>query len=93
MSVHPMSNDYLRATGRLVGEMIVVVKCRGEEARNMQLRRTRRSTHNNRRALVNVHDDAHRCCFGKGKARFTLDCPLECSEGDHLHTFCLFIIN
>ena len=42
------------------GEMIVVhVKFRGEEEGNMLLRRTRRSTHNNRGALVNVHDDAH----------------------------------
>ena len=41
MSVHPAY--YLRATGRLGGEMIVVVKCRGEEAGNMLLRRTRRS--------------------------------------------------
>ena len=29
---------YLRATGRLGGEMIVVVKCRGEESGNMLLR-------------------------------------------------------
>ena len=61
MSVH--SAYYLRATGRMGGEMIVVVKCRGEEAGNMLLRRTRRSTHNNRQALVNVHDDAHRRAF------------------------------
>jgi hypothetical protein len=54
MSVHPAY--YFRATGRLGGEMIVVVKCRAEEAGNMLLRRTRRSTHNNRRALDNVHD-------------------------------------
>ena len=53
-------------------------KCRGEEAGNMLLRRTRRSTHNNRPALVNVHDDAPRCCLGKGKTRFTLDCTMEC---------------
>jgi hypothetical protein len=39
--------------------MIIVVKCRGQEVENMLLRRTRRSTHNNRGALVNVHDDAH----------------------------------
>ena len=44
MSVH--SSYYLRAKGRLGGEMIVVVKCRGEEAGNMLLRRTRRSAHN-----------------------------------------------
>ena len=71
MSVHPVY--YLRATGRMGGGMIVVVTCRGEEAGNILLRRTRRSTHNNRGALVNVHDDAHRCCLGKGKTRFTLD--------------------
>ena len=67
MSVHPAC--YLRATGRMGGEMIVVVKCRGEEGGNMLLRRTRRSAHNNRRALVNAHDDAHRCCLGKGKTK------------------------
>ena len=78
MSVH--SAYYLRDTGRLGGEMIVVVKCRGEEAGNMLLRRTRRSTHNNRWSLVNVHDDSHRCCLGKGKTHFTLDCPMECCE-------------
>ena len=80
MSVH--STYYLRDTGRLGGETIVVVKCRGEEVANMLLRRTRRSAHNNRRALVNVHDDAHRCYLGERKARFTLDhdCPIECHE-------------
>ena len=67
MSVH--SAHYLRATGMMGGEMIVVhVKFRGEEEGNMLLRRTRRSTHNNRGALVNnVHDDTHRCCLGTGK--------------------------
>ena len=55
-----------REVGR---EMIVVVKCRGEEAGNMLLRRTRRSahnncwtrrlTHNNLWSLVNVHDDLY----------------------------------
>ena len=39
----------------LRGEMIVMVKCRGEEAGNMLLRRTRMSTHDHRRAHVNVH--------------------------------------
>ena len=38
------------------GDMLVMVKCGGEEAGNMLLRRTRRSTHNDRGALVNVHD-------------------------------------
>ena len=73
---------YLRAAGNMGGGMIVVavVKCRGEETGNMQLRQTRRSTHNNCGALVNVtrHDDVHYCCLGEGKARFTLDCPIEC---------------
>ena len=77
MSVHPAY--YLRATGRMGGEIIVVVKCRGEEAENMLLRQMCRSTHNNLRALVNVHDDSHCCYLGKGKTRFTLDCPMECS--------------
>ena len=77
MSVHPAY--YVRATGRMGGEMIVVVKCRGEEAGNMLLRRTRRLAHNNCLALVNVHDDAHHGCLGKGKTRFTLDGPMECS--------------
>ena len=76
MSVHPAY--YLRATGRMGREMIVVVECRGEEAGKMLLRRTRRSAHNNRRTLVNVHDDAHCCCLGKDKTRFTLDGPMEC---------------
>ena len=44
----------------------------------MLLRQTCRSTHNNRRAFVNVHDDTHQCCLGKGKTSFTLDCPIEC---------------
>ena len=66
MSVHPAY--YLRATGRLGGEMIVVVKCRGEETGNMLLRQTNRSAHNNCQALVNAHDET----------RFTLDCPMEC---------------
>jgi hypothetical protein len=35
-SVH--SPYYLRATGNMGGEMIVVVKCRGEEAGSMLLR-------------------------------------------------------
>ena len=70
MSVHPAL--YLMSTGRMGGKMIVVVKCRGEEAGNMLLRRTRRSTHNNRRALVNVHDDSHQCYLGKGKTFFVL---------------------
>jgi hypothetical protein len=39
MMVHPAY--YLRATRKLGGAMIVVVKCRGEEAQNMLLRRTR----------------------------------------------------
>ena len=65
---------YLRATGKMGGEMIVVVKCRGEEAGNMLLRRTRRSTHNNCRDLVNVHDDMHRCCLGKGKTPHRMPC-------------------
>ena len=64
------------------GEMIVVVRCRGEDAGNMRMRRTRRSTHNNRRALVNVHDDTHQCCLGKGKTSLTLGCPIECSPPD-----------
>ena len=38
---------YSRAAGNMGGEMIVVVKCRGEEAGNMLLRQMRRSTHNN----------------------------------------------
>ena len=76
MSVHPAY--YLRATGRMGEEMIVVVKCRGEEAGNMLLRQARRSTHNNRQALVNVHDDVYHGCFGKGKTSFTVDCPIEC---------------
>ena len=76
MSVHPAY--YLMATRRMGGEMIVVVKCRGEESGNMLLRQTRRSTHNNCRALVNVHDDTHHCCLGKSKTRLTLDCPMEC---------------
>ena len=37
---------YLRAAGNKGGGMIVVVKCRGEEAGNMLLRQTRRSIHN-----------------------------------------------
>ena len=63
-------------------EMRVVVKCRGEEAGNMLLRRTRRSAHNHSQTLVNVHDDTHRCCLGRGKCktRFTLDGPKECCE-------------
>ena len=67
--------------------MIVVVKCRGEEAGNMLLRQTRRSTHNNRRALVNVHDDAHpsRCCLSKGKVRFSLDRTIECRRAARLN--------
>ena len=60
------------------GEMIVVVKCKGKEVGNMLLRRTRRLTHNNGRALIDMHYDAHRCCLGKGKASFTLDRPVEC---------------
>ena len=48
----------IRTVGIMGGEMIVVVKCRGEEAENMLLRQTRRSTHNNCGTLVNVHDDA-----------------------------------
>ena len=63
--------------------MIVVVKCRGEEAGNMLLRRTRRSTHSNCGALVNVHDDAHRGCLGKGKSRFTLLCDDVPTLGSH----------
>jgi hypothetical protein len=62
----------------LRGEMIVMVKCRGEEAGNMLMRRTRRSTHNDRGALVNVHDYVHRCCLDKGKARLSFDRPIEC---------------
>jgi hypothetical protein len=69
---------YSRAAGSMGGEMIVVVKCSGEEAGNMLLRRTRMSTHDSCGALVNVHDDVHRCCLVKGNARFTLDCPIEC---------------
>jgi hypothetical protein len=43
MSVH--SVYYLWATGMMMrGEMIVVVKCRGEEAGHVLLRQTRRST-------------------------------------------------
>ena len=75
-SVH--SAYYLRAAGNMGGGMIVVVKCKGEEAGNMLLRRTRRSNHNNCGALVNVYDDAHCCCLGEGKARFTLDRTIEC---------------
>jgi hypothetical protein len=44
----------IRAKGNMGGGMIVVVKCRGEEAGNMQLRRTCRSTRNNCGALVNA---------------------------------------
>ena len=61
MSMH--TPYHLRATGIMEDEMIVVVKCRGEEAGNMLLRRTRRSTHNDCGALVNVHDDAYHCCL------------------------------
>ena len=59
MSVY--SAYYLRAAGRMGGEMIVVVTCREEEAGNMLLRQLRRLTHNrgNHGALVNVHDDMH----------------------------------
>ena len=69
---------YLRAAGKMGGGMIVVVKCRGEEVGNKQLGQTRRLTHNNCGALVNVHDVAHRGCLDEGKSRFTLDCPIEC---------------
>jgi hypothetical protein len=72
------SSYYLKAAGNMGGGMIVVVKCRGEEVGNKQLGQTRRLTHNNCGALVNVHDDTHRCCLGEGKTCFTLDCPIEC---------------
>ena len=40
------------------GEIKVKVKCGGEKAGNMLLKRTRRLIHNNHGALVNVpHDD------------------------------------
>ena len=76
MNMH--STYYLRTAGMMGGEMIAVVKCRGEKAGNILLRRTRRSTHKNRGALVNVHDDTHSCCLGKGKSQLTLDHPIEC---------------
>jgi hypothetical protein len=44
-------------------EIIDVAKCRGEEAGNMLLRRTCSSAHNKCGALVDVHDDSHRCCL------------------------------
>jgi hypothetical protein len=42
MSVHSVYSSYLRAAGMMRGEMIVMVKCRGEvrEAENMLLRPT-----------------------------------------------------
>ena len=66
---------YSRAAGSMGGEMIVVVKCSGEEAGNMLLRRTRMSTHDSCGALVNVHDDVHRCCLSKGKVSLLLITP------------------
>ena len=39
------------------------------EGGNMLLRRTRRSAHNNHRALVNVHDDAHQSRASKSLLR------------------------
>jgi hypothetical protein len=69
MSVH--SAYYLKAAGMMGGEMIVVVKCRGEEAGNMLIISIK-STHNNHGTLVNMDDDAHRCCLGKGKARLMI---------------------
>jgi hypothetical protein len=42
ISVHSVYSSYLRAAGMMRGEMIVMVKCRGEvrEAENMLLRPT-----------------------------------------------------
>jgi hypothetical protein len=41
----------LRAAEMMGGDMIVMVKCEREEAGNILLRRTRRSTHNDPKAI------------------------------------------